>query len=380
MAMLATAAALSIPAFLPQAYPAATASAPFSRQTWEALGQLVCGNAWVPTQALVAALMVFGLWLSARRAPKELLVFGSAALASVTVLLAIHPLQCEVGAIFARYALPVFLLPPLAIGVAVQALVNRIKAQALRRVAVLALVPGLPALLYFSGPLPFVQTGVTSFTKHAALQYNYADFDGSISKPDPVVDQFPPIARSQLHPFYLGLAGTSGDAPIIEYPFVIGEDFNRLYFAQLSHHRPVLAGYYASGAGWTDTFGLALGPGTEPRSRPPSRGYLLSAMTLDHVLGPVAPSAQIRFHTVVDITDMAALKASGADYLLLHWNLAREFFFFELLGQPGGRREKFVEVVRQQLTAQLGQPMIDDGILTVYRLTRPAGSWPSRRN
>jgi len=72
---------------------------------------------------------------------------------------------------------------------------------------------------------------------------------------------------------------------------VIGEDYNRLYFAQLLHHRPVLAGYYESGASWKDGFGLALDDSPE-RSEQPSRGYLLSDMTIDHVLGQGAPRGE----------------------------------------------------------------------------------------
>jgi len=100
------------------------------------------------------------------------------------------------------------------------------------------------------------------------------------------------------------VAREGGSAPIIEYPFVIGEDYNRLYFAQLLHHRPVLAGYYESGASWKDGFGLALDDSPE-RSEQPSRGYLLSDMTIDHVLGQGAPRRGIRFKTVVDVSDRA---------------------------------------------------------------------------
>jgi hypothetical protein len=329
----------------------------------------VCGSASAETQVVFVGLTAIGLLLAAKQAPRELMILGSAAAASVTAVLVTHPIQSEVGAIFARYSLPIFLLPAFAIGVAGQTLAALVKARYLQKCVWVTILFGLAVALYFSGPLPFVQAGRTSFTKHPVFQYDYSQFGTARSCPDPVEDTLQPLFRSQLHPFYARVAREGGNAPIIEYPFVIGEDYNRLYFAQLLHHRPVLAGYYESGASWKDGFGLAL-DGSPGLSQQPSRGYLLSDMTIDHVLGHGPPRRGIRFKTVVDISDPRAVRASQAQYLLLHWNLAREFLFLEVVSQHGANPRSFVAQIRERLVAGVGKPIVDDEVLTVFQVQR----------
>jgi len=376
LAMFAIAGALSLPAMLQSVSSAGPAYLPFSVRTAGALLQLVCGSASAETQVVFVGLTAIGLLLAAKQAPRELMVLGSAAAASVAAVLLIHPIQSEVGAIFARYSLPIFLLPAFAIGVAGQTLADLIKTQYLREFVWVTILFGLAGAFYFSGPLPFVQVGTTSFTKHPVFQYDYSQFSTARSRPDPVEDSLQPLLRSQLHPFYARVAREGGKAPLIEYPFVIGEDYNRLYFAQLVHHRPVLAGYYESGASWKDGFGLALDD--SPERSEPSRGYLLSHMTIDHVLGQGAPHRGIRFNTVVDISDPRALRASQAQYLLLHWNLAREFLFLEVVSHHSANPKRFVAQIRERLVAALGKPIVDDEVLTVFQVQRSAAEDTTR--
>jgi hypothetical protein len=67
-----------------------------------------------------------------------------------------------------------------------------------------------------------------------------------------------------------GLARAGGHAPIIEYPFTIGQDTNRFYFTQLLHRRPVRAGYYASGAGRFDLYWATTPPSSTTNASPSS--------------------------------------------------------------------------------------------------------------
>lgn len=369
LAMFAIAGALSLPAMLQSVSSAGPAYLPFTARTAGALLQLVCGSASAEIQVIFVGLTAGGLVLAAKQAPRELLILGSAAAASVTAVLLIHPIQGEVGAIFARYSLPLFLLPAFAIGVAGQTLAGLVRAQYLQKTVWVTILFGLAVAFYFSGPLPFVQVGTTSFTRHPVFQYDYSQFSTARSRPDPVEDSLQPLFRSQLHPFYARVAREGGSAPVIEYPFVIGEDYNRLYFAQLLHDRPVLAGYYESGASWKDGFGLALDDSPE-RSEQPSWGYLLSDMTIDHVLGQGPPRRGIRFKTVVDVSDPRAVRASQAQYVLLHWNLAREFLFLEVVSHHGTNPKKFVAQARERLVAAFGKPIVDDEVLTVFQVQR----------
>jgi hypothetical protein len=367
-AMLAAACLLTLPALVREANPAANAYSPFSLRTADTVSQLVCGSPLVGLRVVLGASALLGLFLAAREVPRELAVLASAAVASIATVLIAHPLQSEVGAIFARYSLPVFLLTPLAMAAAGQWMLGLIGTPALRRFAGVAGLVGLTVALYFSGPLPFVFIGDASFTKHPAFQYGYSDFSAARSLPDPMWEQFPPISRAQLHPFYATLGREGGGAPLIEYPFPIGQDTNRFYFAQMLHRRPVLAGYYASGAGWFDRFGLSLADPLSPGSTESFPGVLMSDMTIDHALGHVSHPAGIRFRTVIDISDVNAIRASGAEYLVLHWNLPREFLFLEVSSRLGRTRGRFVARIRDRLLADLGNPIVNDESLTVFKL------------
>jgi len=376
LAMLAVACLLLLPLLLRATNPSMSATDRFTWHTADALAQLLFGSASLGMRLLLGTATVFGLWLAARAIPSALAVLVAAALAAVAAVLVGHPNQSDIGAIFARYTLPLFLLPPLAIGLAAQWLLGRIASPG-PRLAAAAGGLGLAVTLYLAGPLPYVYVTPASFTKHPAFQYEYPDFDAAASLPDPVSTRYPRIARGQLHPFYAQLRRAGGHAPIIEYPFLIGQDTNRFYFAQTVHQRPVLAGYYASGVGWFDRYGLALDdpvPG-EPRRAAP--GFMMGEMTVDQALGHLASRAGIRFRTVIDIADVDALRRSGAAYLVLHWNPAREFLFLEVDSRRGDSRGRFVAAIRDRLLAKLGNPIVDDQRLTVFELpgqaTPPSG-------
>jgi hypothetical protein len=93
-------------------------------------------------------------------------------------------------------------------------------------------------------------------------------------------------------------------------------------------------------------------------------------MTIDHVLGQGPPRRGIRFKTVVDVSDPRAVRASQAQYVLLHWNLAREFLFLEVVSHHGTNPKKFVAQARERLVAALGKPIVDDEVLTVFQVQR----------
>jgi hypothetical protein len=279
-------------------------------------------------------------------------------------VLGTRPNQAGTGLVLARYLLPGFLLVSLALAVAAQALVSR-AASGLGRNLRRGTVLGGLVLAYLLGPLPDIHGGVNSFTKHPAFQASYGKPDPERVLPDPLDDGSVPIVRSELQPFYAELARAGGTAPIIEYPFLLGEDANLYYFAQRLHQRPVLAGYYRSGAGEADVFGLAVGPRVGPPAASP--GYITNAMMVDHVLGRGPPDGRVRLRTVVDILDAAAVAASGAEYLLVHANLLRELF---KIG-PADAQSALALRVRQALVARYGAPVFENQLLTVLRLPRP---------
>ena len=362
--MLGLAGALWLPAlWTPMPVPW-HAPAHFSGRTfWGAL-ELISGTDAVPLQVAYFVVALVGVVLAARVARQEMLILGAAVAGSLFLLLVARPNASGIAGVCVRYLLPAFMLASLAIGVAVGTAVHVARTRAGQRGLLGTTLCLLTALVAF-GPLPRLYGRTNSFTKHTAFQFDYAEHDPERARPDPLEpDVAAGLPRSELQPFYAALSKKPGVAPVIEYPFVLGEDANLLYFAQQVHGRPVLAGYYRSGALDVDTFGLAVASRSALDLRPPSPGYIMSGMTVDHVLGRPQRDARIRFRTVVDIADAEAMSRSGAEYLILHWNQLREFFH---IGPESGR-SWFVARIRRQLTARYGAPAFENQSLCVFRL------------
>lgn len=365
-AMLGLAGLLWLPALLGSLPSPAHGAARFSFATVTSLFELWSGTANRPLQLLWLAGVAVGLRFALRKSREDVLVLGAALLGGLGMVLVARPNLAGVGFVLARYQLPAFLLASLAAAAATHALV-RGAATTVGRNLRLGGVCMVVALLYFLGPLPRIHGQVNSFTKHPAFQASYAEPAPERPLSDPLDDgRSQALSRAQLQPIYHALARVPGTAPIIEYPFLLGEDANLLYFAQQLHGRPVLAGYYRSGVGPGDLFGMATGPRRPDQIPPPSPGFITNAMILDHVLGHAERDGRVRFRTVVDILDPAAVERSGAELIVLHANLLQEFF---AIG-PAGARSELALGIRQILFARYGMPVFENELVTVLRIAR----------
>ena len=341
------------------------APAHFSARTLWGVVELLSGTDAASLQVIYWVLAVTGVVLAARSARQEMVVLGAAAAGCLFAVLLTRPNAGGVAGVFVRYLLPVFLLASLAIGVAIQSAVRAAATRASQRLLVGAAI-GLGVALFALGPLPRLHDASNSFTKHPTFQFDYGEHDPDRARPDPLDPGAPAgLHRAELQPFYAQLSREAGTAPVIEYPFVLGEDANVLYFAQQVHARPVLAGYYRSGALDQDVFGIAVGPRASTDRRPPSPGYITSGMMVDHVLGRPESDGRIHLRTVVDIADPDAVFRSQAQYLILHWNPLREFFHIG----PAWGRSRFVDRIRKQLLDRYGAPAFENGSICVFRLT-----------
>ncbi len=363
-AMLALAGALWLPGLLGALPSPEHAPARFSWRTFAGLFEMWIGTANPVLAVLCLAALGVGVRLAARRAREEVIVLLAAIVGGLLSVLAARPNLAGVGLVLARYLLPGFLLVSLALGVVAQAMIRGAPTTVGRNLRFGGVFAVL-ALLYVLGPLPRIHGQVNSFTKHPAFQASYGEPDPTRALPDPLDDgSTKPVERARLQPFYGALARTFGRAPIIEYPFLLGEDVNLLYFAQQLHGRPVLAGTYASGAGERDVFGIAVSPRRPGEPAPPSPGFVTNAMMIDHVLARGEKDPRVRFRTVVDILDPVAVERSGAEFLVLHGNLLRELFE---LG-PEGMGSEFVLRIERQLADRYGMPVFENELVTVLRL------------
>jgi hypothetical protein len=122
---------------------------------------------------------------------------------------------------------------------------------------------------------------------------------------------------------------------------MLGDHFNSLYFYQHVHRKPVIAGYAP----------------VLPYEDPGSRGFIAGDMIADEVLGRVRERQRLKFASMLDVTDAAAVERCGASHLVLH--------------RPPPRRTElgptFARLVAHY-TTRWGRAPHEDGTLVVFEI------------
>jgi hypothetical protein len=203
--------------------------------------------------------------------------------------------------------------------------------------------------LFISGPLPQCYVAPNNFTSHGAYQHRYRIIDWGWSF---FSDLIPPdwrpgavIVVDEVSPFYQTLGKEAGGRPIVEYPMVIGDAFNSLYYYQHFHRRPVLVGYA------TDVV-LPLGL---------ADGNVFGNTYIDQVLSVVPDRSQLRFRNFVDMDDVAKMRERNAEYVILHKLFESQLPQF-MLPLPD------LERLFKKYSKELGAPCYEDKHIAVFRL------------
>jgi hypothetical protein len=153
------------------------------------------------------------------------------------------------------------------------------------------------------------------------------------------------IMADDVSPFYQTLRQEGGSRPVVEYPMVIGDHFNTLYYYQHFHRRPVLVGYA------TD---VTLGKGL-------ASGNVYGNTYIDQVLSLVSDRSRLHFRNFVDMDDLAKMRDRGAEYVILHKRFESQLFLMMLPLPDLGRLLKEYRTV-------LGAPCFEDEHIAVFRL------------
>jgi len=212
------------------------------------------------------------------------------------------------------------------------------------------LVPAslFPVALFAWGPLPATWDRPNNFTNHHEFQETYTPIDWHWSHVSEIHPGFGTlVSRDEVPPFYERLAREPGQAAIIEYPMMLGDHFNSLYFYQHVHRKPVIVGYAP----------------VLPYDDPGSRGFIVSDMIVDEVLGRVHDPRRLKFRNMVDITNAGAVERSGARYLVLH--------------RPPPRRPEIAPIFTRAVeyyTARWRTAPSVDGPLVVFEIPARASS------
>jgi hypothetical protein len=316
-----------------------------SFQSLPKLAQLISGTGQPVLEILFWALFGLGVVEQCRRNPRfGWLLVGLYALHALALILS-RPDSAQSAIVLVRYCIPLvpvtLLLVACGIQAALEAIVRRSAVQASIAVAVVA-------ALALAGPLPQCYVAPNNFTSHGAYQHRYGNIDWQKSF---VSDLTPAdftlvtaVRAEEISPFYIWLQNHPGPRPVVEYPMLIGDHFNPLYFYQHFHRRPVLVGYV------TD---LALARGLAP-------GNIYGNTYIDQVLSLVPDPARLHFQNLVAMDDVAALRGRGAEFVILHKQFEAQLPAV-MLPLPDLAR------LQDKFRRAFGEPFYEDAHIVVFR-------------
>jgi hypothetical protein len=232
----------------------------------------------------------------------------------------------------------------------IQAMLEAIAARAtlrpaLQTVTALACV----ATLVLAGPLPQCYIAPNGFTSHGAYQHRYGQIDWLHSFYSDFTPAGYPLTTTirvdEVSPFYRLLAEQPDGRPVVEYPMLVGDHFNPLYYYQHFHRRPVLVGY---------TTDMALFPGM-------GEGNIFGNTYIDQVLSLIKDPSRLRFRNLVAMDDLAAMRVRGAEYVILHKRYEAQL---SGVAPPPSDMERLERKYRKAL----GVPAFEDAHLVAFHL------------
>ena len=345
--------ALLLPGLLDRMPSLPLAGADYGWHTLAGLTTIIAGTANPVLAVLFWALLGLGAAALLRQAPLLGGMLLSIPVLFVPAVLVLDPNLGDWPLVLARYLI-VFLPAAFVLAAAglddlwqrLEAALPGSKARS-RLLAALPMAVLLAALLW-SGPLPRTYAAPNSFTGHSAYQESYRDLDWTLSYPSRLFKVPTTTSAERMPAFYRRLRAEKNAHPIIEYPMLIGNHFNLLYYYQHFHQHPVKIGYFTRVALLTED----------------SMGFAFSDATVDHVLSRTGDKGQLRFSNLIDLDDARAIRTSGARHLILHRNLRAELFPARFGGRT--RDSAVVEHLAPKLRQHFGAPVHEDAQLIVF--------------
>jgi hypothetical protein len=269
----------------------------------------------------------------------------------VAALILSRPDAAQSAIVLARYCMPLVPVSLLLAACGLYAALDAIGARvALRPALLVVVVAGSVATLALGGPLPQCYVNPNNFTSHGVYQHRYSIIDWRLSfYSDFTPPGFPfitTIRADEVAPFYREIGGSRNSAPIVEYPMAIGDHFNPLYYYQHFHRRPVIVGYTT----------------TVANSRALPEGNIYGNIYVDQVLSMVRNPAQLRFRNCIAMENLAAMRARGVQFIMLHKRFEAQL--------PGVLLEPTADLERLEglYRGKVGPPVYQDTFITVFRL------------
>lgn len=203
--------------------------------------------------------------------------------------------------------------------------------------------------LLAASPLVSTYKAPNNFTNHSAFNESYEPLEWDRSYASGILPDVR-MRKEDIPRFYDELASRKDVEAIVEYPMFLGDHFNLYYYYQHVHGKTVVVGY-VSGVGLDNW---------------PFGDHVFGNMFADFVLSRVARPEAYRFRNMVDMWNIAALKASPASYVILHKDPYREMFPWKRTLPPGLYDP--VLSLRSAYVGAFGPPELEDSVLVVFRI------------
>jgi hypothetical protein len=261
-----------------------------------------------------------------------------------------RPDSAQSAIVLTRYCIPLVPVSLLFVACGIQSALEALASCANLKPSLQHLISiACAAALALGGPLPQCYLSPNNFTSHGAYQHRYGNIDwqrsfySDLTPADFTLNTT--VRANEVSPFYGQLAKESGTRPVVEYPMMIGDHFNPLYYYQHFHRRPVIVGY-ASDVSMPK--GLAA-------------GNIFGNTYIDQVLSLVPDPARLHFCILISMDDLAAMRVRGVEYVILHKRFEADL---PAVAQPLPDLERLWEKYQQAL----GKPFFEDDQLAVFRL------------
>ncbi|HTV39105.1 MAG TPA: glycosyltransferase family 39 protein [Candidatus Sulfotelmatobacter sp.] len=300
---------------------------------------------------LFFAALVTGAFVECRRnLYLGIMLIGLFPLHALALLLS-RPDSVQSAIVLVRYSIPLAPVCLLLVACGIQAALEGIATRVRFHASLQALVAfAFVVALSLAGPLPQCYVVPNNFTSHGAYQHDYRRIDWNHS----FHSDFAPagftlktvIDAKEVSPFYKFLGQHPDGRPIVEYPMMIGDHFNPLYYYQHFHGRPVLVGYA------TD---VVLPAGLSP-------GNIYGDTYIDQVLSLVHDPSRLRFHNLVSMDDLPAMRARNVEFIVLHKHFEAQL---DAVAMP------LPDIPRlyNKYHAEIGAPVYEDAHIAVFGLT-----------
>jgi len=265
-------------------------------------------------------------------------------------LLLSRPDGAQSAIVVTRYCIPLVPISLLLVACGLQRIFDFLASRmALRPALQTVLGVGYIAALAFAGPLPQTYVSPNNFTSHGAFQHRYGlidwshSFSSDITPPEFTINTI--LRAEEVSPFYMELGKSPSPRPIVEFPMLIGDHFNPLYYYQHFHCRPIIVGYASD---------VNLGEGL-------STGGVYGNTYVDQVLSLVPKISQLKFRTFIPMEDLAAIRARNVQYIIIHKRFEAQLSDI-LMPLPD------IRSLQREYNLKIGPPFYEDEHIVVYRL------------